>query len=62
MCISNEEYQLINPTTQVSLFSYCVDNCSLNKTIQWNIYQGTMDLSTNLIEWTRLNQSILTFG
>ncbi len=35
MCISHDEYQLINPNTQVSLYSDC--NCSSNKTIQWNI-------------------------
>ncbi len=62
MCISDNEYQLINPNTQVSLFSYCLDNCSLDKTIQWNIYQGKMNLSTGITQWTRFNQPIRTFG
>jgi hypothetical protein len=62
MCISDDEYQLINPNTQISLYSYCLDNCSLDKTIQWNIYQGIMNFSTNITQWTQLNQSILTFG
>jgi hypothetical protein len=62
MCISDDEYQLINPNTQISLYSYCLDNCSLDKTIQWNIYQGIMNFSTNITQWTQFNQSILTFG
>jgi hypothetical protein len=62
MCISDDEYQLINPTTQVSLYSNCLDNCSSDKTIHWNIYQGIINLSTNITEWTQLNQPILTFG
>jgi hypothetical protein len=62
MCISNGEYQLINPNTQISLYSDCSDNCSSDKTIHWNIYQGTINLSTNITQWTRFNQPILTFG
>ncbi len=62
MCISDEEFQLINPTTQVALFSHCFDNCSSDKTIKWNIYSGTMNISTNLTQWTPFNQNILTFG
>jgi hypothetical protein len=27
MCISDNEYQLINPITQVALLSYSLDNC-----------------------------------
>ncbi len=62
MCVSDGEFQLINPTTQVALISHCLDNCSLNKTIKWNIYNGKMDFSTNLTQWTLFNQTILTFG
>jgi hypothetical protein len=62
MCIFDDEYQLINPTTQISLFSYCLDNCPSNKTIHWNIYQGIMNPSTNITQWTQLNQPILNFG
>ncbi len=62
MCIFDDEYQLINPTTQVSLYSDCFDNCSSNKNIYWNIYQGIINSSTNITQWTQLNQSILTFG
>jgi len=62
MCISDDELKLINPTTQVSLYSNCFDNCSLDKSIHWNIYQGIINFSTNITEWTQLNQPILTFG
>ena len=64
MCISDNEYQLINPNTQVSLVSECSDiNCSSEKPIiHWNIYQGIKNLSTNILEWTQLNQTILNFG
>jgi hypothetical protein len=62
MCIFDEEYQLINPNTKISLYSNCFDNCSTNKTIHWNIYQGIMNLSTNIPQWIQWNQPILTFG
>ena len=62
MCIRDDEYQLINPNTQVSLYSDCLDNCSSNKIIYWNIYQGTIDFSSNMIQWTQFDEIILTFG
>jgi hypothetical protein len=58
MCIlSNSEVQLLNPTTQLSLYSKCIGNCSSIKNIQWNIYQGTMNLSLNIIQWISFNQT-----
>jgi hypothetical protein len=52
MCEPNQEYQYINPNTQVALFSDCVDQCKFVSDIQWNIYQGSNDTSTNIVEWT----------
>jgi hypothetical protein len=58
MCIlPNSEFQLINPTTQLSLYSKCIEYCSSIKNIQWNIYQGTMNSSTNVIQWISFNQT-----
>ena len=62
MCIADVEYQLINPTTQVALFSLCLDNCSSIENIHWNIYFGILNQSTNLIQWNLFNKDILTFG
>ena len=61
MCTPNLEYQFINSTTQVALFSVCLDNCTSLINITWNIYQGLMNLSTNKTEWIpfiQLNSSI----
>ncbi|UJR24498.1 hypothetical protein I4U23_005873 [Adineta vaga] len=54
MCFSNLQYQYINPTTQLSLFSSCQGNCSSLNNITWNIYQGKMNSSTNNIQWNLL--------
>lgn len=51
MCLSNSDYQLLNPTTQLSLFSSCIPNCSSIENIHWNIYQRSMNSS-----WTLFNQ------
>jgi hypothetical protein len=56
MCISNLEFQLINPTTQVALYAICNENCLNIQNITWNIYQGQMNLSTNFTKWTLFNQ------
>ena len=58
MCIPDLEFQLINPTTQVALFSVCLDNCTTIQNITWNIYQGSMNASTNVTKWTLFNQII----
>jgi hypothetical protein len=57
MCVTNNEYQLINPTTQVALNSFCLDNCfnlTSNIIIDWNIYYGLVNLTNNFIQWTML--------
>ena len=57
LCIPNLEFQLINPTTQVSLFALCTGNCSIRRNITWNIYHGVMNSSGhNLTHWTLFNQ------
>ncbi len=56
MCIPDVEYQYINPTTQVALFSMCAANCTTVQTITWNIYQGLMNSTSNIVQWTSFNQ------
>jgi len=52
------ESQLVNPTTQIALFSICIGNCTTIQNITWNIYQGSMNSSSNLTQWTLFNQMI----
>ena len=57
LCIPNLEFQLINPTTQVSLFALCPGNCSTGRNITWKIYHGVMNTSGhNHTHWTLFNQ------
>ncbi|CAF1302442.1 unnamed protein product [Adineta ricciae] len=56
MCVSNMEFQLVNPTTQVALFSFCVDNCQNTEIITWNVYQGSVNISSNVTQWVLFNQ------
>ena len=56
MCIPNLEFQLLNPTTQVALFSVCFENCSSLQNITWNIYQG-FNASLSTVQWTLFNQT-----
>ena len=56
MCVAHLEYQRINPTTQVALFSRCVGRCSSLSNITWMIYQGVNRTSTN-IQWMPFNQT-----
>ena len=56
MCIPNLEFQLVNPTTQVALFSNCFGNCPLVINVTWNIYQG-FNASLSTIQWILLNQT-----
>jgi len=67
MCIPNIEYQYINPTTQVALFSGCLNNCTTVENITWNVYQGSLNASSNITQWTLFNsmnsyQDIWFFG
>jgi hypothetical protein len=57
MCIHpNSEFRLLNPTTQLALYSTCTENCSSIENITWNIYQGFMNSSLNVIQWIQFNQ------
>ncbi len=56
MCIPNMEYQYISPTTQVALFSACLNNCTTVENITWNIYHGSINSSSNITQWTLFNQ------
>lgn len=57
LCIPNQEYQLINPTTQVALYALCFGNCSNLQSIQWEIYSGEMNSSSNFTTWILFNQN-----
>lgn len=59
MCVPSIELKLLNPTTQVALYSICIGNCSLLQNITWNIYQGQMNASANFTTWMLLNQSMV---
>jgi hypothetical protein len=48
MCLFNQKYHYINPSSQFALFSLCFDNCLSIKKIQWNIYKG----SNKTDQWT----------
>ncbi|CAM4949155.1 unnamed protein product [Rotaria socialis] len=52
LCAENVEYQYVNPTTQVALFSTCADICQFINNITWNIYQGVMNTTSNVVQWT----------
>ena len=54
MCQSDLDYQRINPTTQVALYSICNNNCTNIENIKWKIYSGS-----NETTWTLFNQSNL---
>jgi len=58
MCAPNLEYQLVNPTTQVALFSMSIGNTSIIENMTWNIYSGEINSSSsaNYSLWTLFNQ------
>ncbi|CAF1529483.1 unnamed protein product, partial [Adineta steineri] len=58
MCVPNLEFQLLNPTTQVALFTLCIGTCTNLQSIKWNIYQGSDNsTSSNYTQWTLFNQT-----
>jgi hypothetical protein len=57
MCLPDLEFQFVNPTTQVALFSFCPESCSSINNITWNIYFGIMNSSSNFTQWTLFNQT-----
>ncbi|UJR06650.1 hypothetical protein I4U23_010936 [Adineta vaga] len=58
MCRPNLEFQLVNPTTQVALFSICTGNCSTIYNITWNVYFSLKNSSSNFTQWNLFNQMI----
>ncbi|CAF1517802.1 unnamed protein product, partial [Adineta steineri] len=60
MCVPNLEFQLLNPTTQVALFTVCIGTCTNLESMKWNIYQGSDNsTSSNSTQWTLFNNTIL---
>ncbi|CAF1320727.1 unnamed protein product [Adineta steineri] len=60
MCVPNLEFQLLNPTTQVALFTLCIGTCTNLESIKWNIYQGSDNsTSSNSTQWTLFNNTVL---
>ncbi|UJR11342.1 hypothetical protein I4U23_015523 [Adineta vaga] len=57
LCQPNLEFHLVNPTTQVALFSVCNGNCSTIQHITWNVYHSTINSTSNFTQWTILNQT-----
>ena len=57
MCSPNLEYQLVNPTTQVALFSITTGSYLRIENITWNIYSGEMNSSGNYSQWTLFNRT-----
>jgi hypothetical protein len=55
LCIPNLEFQLLNPTTQVALFSVCVGQCSSLLNITWHVYEGSLNGSSPLVRWRLFN-------
>jgi hypothetical protein len=51
MCAPNAEYQFVNPTTQVALYSICHGDCRSLLYIEWHLYEGTINASTNIVQW-----------
>jgi len=56
MCIPNLEFQLVNPTTQVALFSLCSGSRTIIQNITWNVYEGSMNSTSNFTKWILFNQ------
>ena len=55
MCLPQLEFQLVNPTTQVALFTACRGSCASLINVTWHVYQGSNRTSTS-IQWTLFNQ------
>jgi hypothetical protein len=58
MCLPNNQFQLVNPTTQVALYSLCIENCTQIQNINWTIYQGVINSSSNFTQWNLFDQII----
>jgi len=56
LCSPNVEFQKVNPTTQIALFSYCVNECPEEKKLIWNIYFGRINSTQNFTKWILFEQ------
>ena len=53
LCAPDLQYQSVNPTTQVALFSDCMPQCtSAIINVTWTVYQGVMNSSSQTVQWT----------
>ena len=57
MCSSKLQYQRVNPTTQVALYSLCLGTCTSIQSITWNVYQGVNNVSSSMVNWIPFNQT-----
>ena len=55
MCNPNQEFHLVNPTTQVALFSSCFQQCSTISNITWNIYYSS-NVSNSSVQWMQFDK------
>ncbi len=63
MCSPNLDYQYINPSTQVALYSDCVGKCnSPVLKINWKIYEGTNDSLTGVVKWKQFTNNLYFYG
>ena len=56
LCSPNVEFQKVNPTTQIALFSFCVNECPQEKKLIWNIYFGRINSTQNFTKWILFDQ------
>ncbi|CAF1683607.1 unnamed protein product, partial [Adineta ricciae] len=61
ICSREVEFQLVNPTTQVALFSVCNGNCMTLQQITWNVYYGERNSSSNVTQWILFNETSVWF-
>jgi hypothetical protein len=51
MCSLNQQFYYVNPSTQLALVSICFGDCLSVVSIQWNIYQGSIDSMNKTVQW-----------
>ena len=58
LCDSAQEFQRINPTTQVALAASCIGICDSQLSIQWNVYYGFFNSISNVTQWIPFGQMV----
>jgi hypothetical protein len=56
-CVPDAEFQRVNPNTQVSLMSICMDECPSIDYIQWMVFSGSQVTARDFVQWTLFNQT-----